>query len=1135
MPEAMKGPLSFQNEMIGEKKEYMHLKESSSSASTSSSTTASSSSNGSYYGSKSFPYEIVRMVGQGTFGKVYEAKNIENKRVAIKKVEKSSHFISREYDILKIINHPNCLRVLDMFITNEENKKMQNLAIKHIHTKNICHRDITPNNILLNLKGEMVLADFGSAKILDLNHTSMSYICSRYYRAPELLVGCQNYTTKIDIWSIGCILAEMLIGKPLFPGTNSADQLARIIDVLGSPTSEDMEAMKPSKSHSLQLPNVQAKLYETFHNVDDKDVVDLLSKIFIFDPSKRATIDEILAHPFLKGVTVNNLGLEQFDEMKCFSKTLTSSSASSTNLLSNNVNSALSATAASSSSSTSTKNHTEKSNGNEHPSSISRMTSSVATSSTNLNLSGKKPSSGSVTITMSDFQTYEMQSRQLECKKWIESVIGEELADADLHLALKDGVILCKLANTMFPNIIPRYNKSGSVTFKLIENINSKLGINENQIFIATDLCENKNIQKVIGTLKTMAGVICQRGFPIKWPTGEDMDNGASMASTTTTPQAQLPTINWDSSFINGGSGATTPTKQPSVGSNGRSSVSSPKVTTTSTTTTTTTGGSGSTSSSPFRSGSNGAATNPPKASILPGQSTIYTAPPATVATEKPSSLSKATAAKSPAASQAATTAAAAVPIIDQKIAKYEKYSAESKENMTPLHCAVREGDAEAAEKLLAKRPGDIDVATIYGRTALHVAVLAGHLECAKLLATNSLNAPDKDGNTALHLALLQGDYPIIELLVSRGCDVNAINKDESTPIMMVSLAGDEKIVDLLLANGADVRSSNKKGNTALHYATLRGHRKVVDRLLEAGSDVNAVNADGATSLHVAAEENYPGIIESLANNGATVDSQRFDGWTPLYTASYKGNMETALSLLSKGASVDVHNLDGWTPLHAACAEGHYALAELLVTKYGANVNLQDAQGTTPLYHCCSAGQLELVKLLLGRGANPELSKPGGWKPIHIACYNENDPVTRYLVDHGVNLNCGNDEIKGYAPIHILISTEEPRLEIIELLLKKRIDINKKNVNGSTPMHLAVFWNHFKVLELLLKYNAALDEKNNKGRTPLSLACHYGNEEVARHLAERMNIDPRKLKIKNNKQKILDMETPSAPPAPETN
>ncbi|EFA85252.1 hypothetical protein PPL_02252 [Heterostelium album PN500] len=736
---------------------------------------------------------------------------------------------------------------------------------------------------------------------------------------------------------------------------------------------------------------------------------------------------------------------------------------------------------------------------------------------------GKKPSAGSVTITMSDFQTYEMQSRSAECRKWIEQIVGEEI-DKDMHVALKDGVVLCKLANIIFPNIIPRYNKS-QITFKLIENINSfiavvkRLGINEHQIFIATDLIENKNIQKSApsqsasssaNNTPTRAGTAGRSNSVFSPPKSNILSPSPSSSSNTTNNNS-----NSNSNVISNGNGSQ----------NGITN-------------------------SPYRSNSlSSGSGQSAKPNILPG-SPIYSNPvPASqqvADSPKTSSISQQTTAtatintSSPSPpshtpTTTVTTTAAAIPptqsVLEQKMEKYHKLASESKESVSPLHFAVREADVDAVNHLTKYSKA----VTVYGRTPLHFAVSSQRPELITILtdAGGDVNAPDKDGNTPLHLALLHGDFLTIESLVKHGADVNAVNNDDSTPIMMVSLNGDERIVDLLLGAGANVKSANKKGNTALHYATLRGHKRVVDKLLEAGSDVNAVNMDGATSLHVAAEENFAGIAESLANSGAAVDSQRLDGWTPLYTAAYKGNLETAKSLLEKGARVDDINLDGWTPLHAACAEGHLEVAQMLIQVGKADVNKQDSQGTTPLYHSCAFGSLELTKYLLEQKADPELSKPGGWKPIHIACYNENDAITRHLVDESVDLNAGNNEIKGYAPIHILISTEEPRLAIIELLLKKKIDINKKNVNGSTPLHLAVFWNHFKVLELLLRYNASLEEKNNKGRTPLSLACHYGNEEVARFLAEKMQIDPRKLKIKNNKQKILDMETPSAPPAPQ--
>lgn len=140
-------------------------------------------------------------------------------------------------------------------------------SLAYIHSQGICHRDIKPQNLLLDPStGILKLCDFGSAKILVENEPNVSYICSRYYRAPELIFGATNYTTKIgktkitillckssltssrflDVWSTGCVMAELMLGQPLFPGESGIDQLVEIIKVLGTPTREQIRTMNPN-------------------------------------------------------------------------------------------------------------------------------------------------------------------------------------------------------------------------------------------------------------------------------------------------------------------------------------------------------------------------------------------------------------------------------------------------------------------------------------------------------------------------------------------------------------------------------------------------------------------------------------------------------------------------------------------------------------------------------------------------------------------------------------------------------------------------------------------------------------------------------------------------------------------------
>lgn len=114
-------------------------------------------------------------------------------------------------------------------------------GIAYMHRNNFCHRDLKPQNLLIDDKNAILkICDFGSAKEFKKNEKNVAYICSRYYRAPELIFGSDDYNTKIDIWSIGCIISEMLLGFPIFAGESSIDQLVEIIKVRGTPTNQQV-------------------------------------------------------------------------------------------------------------------------------------------------------------------------------------------------------------------------------------------------------------------------------------------------------------------------------------------------------------------------------------------------------------------------------------------------------------------------------------------------------------------------------------------------------------------------------------------------------------------------------------------------------------------------------------------------------------------------------------------------------------------------------------------------------------------------------------------------------------------------------------------------------------------------------
>ncbi|KAJ3432998.1 glycogen synthase kinase-3 alpha [Anaeramoeba flamelloides] len=163
----------------------------------------------------------------------------------------------------------------------------------------VCHRDIKPQNLLIIPKtGELRIGDFGSAKRLEKGVVKTSYICSRYYRAPELLFSSTGYTNKIDLWSIGCVFAEMLILRPLFTGQSGAKQLVKIIQLLGTPTQEDIKAMNPNYS-TFNLPQIKSKPWKQILRNDlDQNTIDLISNLLQYNPNKRIDPLEACTHPF---------------------------------------------------------------------------------------------------------------------------------------------------------------------------------------------------------------------------------------------------------------------------------------------------------------------------------------------------------------------------------------------------------------------------------------------------------------------------------------------------------------------------------------------------------------------------------------------------------------------------------------------------------------------------------------------------------------------------------------------------------------------------------------------------------------------------------------------------------------------
>ncbi|KAJ5448426.1 hypothetical protein N7445_003247 [Penicillium cf. griseofulvum] len=275
-------------------------------------------------------YAQLQPVGVGVSGIVCSAKDqLNNQTVAIKKLcdpfktDVVARHMFREVKLLRHLQHDNIINLIDIFISPAEDiylvtdlmatnlhtilktKKLDDQFIqyfvyqmmrglKYLHSADVIHRDLKPSNILINENCDLKICDFGLARIKEAHMTG--YVTTRYYRAPEIMLTWKRYNEKVDIWSAGCIFAEMILGRPLFPGQDHIDQFCVITQLLGSPP--DSVIAKVTSQNTLNfvrsLPKgAQKPLTEVLPTVL------LLEKMLQLDPEKRCSAEESLEMQYL--------------------------------------------------------------------------------------------------------------------------------------------------------------------------------------------------------------------------------------------------------------------------------------------------------------------------------------------------------------------------------------------------------------------------------------------------------------------------------------------------------------------------------------------------------------------------------------------------------------------------------------------------------------------------------------------------------------------------------------------------------------------------------------------------------------------------------------------------------------------
>ncbi|XP_039224538.1 mitogen-activated protein kinase 8 isoform X1 [Crotalus tigris] len=297
-----------------------------------------------------FPHMKLLLIPDGASRGCAAYDALLERNVAIKKLSRpfqnQTHAkrAYRELVLMKCVNHKNIIGLLNVFTPQKSLEEFQDVyivmelmdanlcqviqmeldhermsyllyqmlcGIKHLHSAGIIHRDLKPSNIVVKADCTLKILDFGLARTAGTSFMMTPYVVTRYYRAPEVILG-MGYKENVDIWSVGCIMGEMIKGGVLFPGTDHIDQWNKVIEQLGTPCPEFMKKLQPTVrtyvetrpkyagySFEKLFPDVLFPVDSDHNKLKASQARDLLSKMLVIDASRRISVDEALQHPYI--------------------------------------------------------------------------------------------------------------------------------------------------------------------------------------------------------------------------------------------------------------------------------------------------------------------------------------------------------------------------------------------------------------------------------------------------------------------------------------------------------------------------------------------------------------------------------------------------------------------------------------------------------------------------------------------------------------------------------------------------------------------------------------------------------------------------------------------------------------------
>ena len=436
----------------------------------------------------------------------------------------------------------------------------------------------------------------------------------------------------------------------------------------------------------------------------------------------------------------------------------------------------------------------------------------------------------------------------------------------------------------------------------------------------------------------------------------------------------------------------------------------------------------------------------------------------------------------------------------------------------TPLHAAVERGSRDLAATLidlgadLNVRDNEdrlpIDIAFSFTSSQSHVAIAIllirnysdipqnQHFYYAyQAFATTGINARFENGDTVLHLAAMHKHYALLTQFITAGASLESRNEWEDSPLHIAVKQNDTVMVEKILEAGANANARDTNNATPLHLAIAnKDSQEIIKMLLNYGADLASRNILGETPLHIAMNQTHQELIALLLDRGADPNARDRNGDTPIMLALAKNNSTAAQILLTRGADLYAQNNQSITPLMRACMKGEETIAWF----YAPWMNtLTDINGQSPLH---SAIQLKsspaVLEIIIHSGANLNAADYAGETPLHIAVKYQYPEAIALLVSKGADQFIKNNRAKSALVMAFELGASFTQTCITES------NLEAGDVEGNTPLLLAVYWDYTEITEFLLSLGANPQASNNHGATPLHFAVKNNNIKICQLLTK---------------------------------